>query len=71
MPSLIIKKYRSSEKSELTFESVEDLSVRELRENVSSKLGMSLDDLSKHMNNIMLLEVQLHSLQNWYMVGVC
>ena len=43
---LILRKYRSSEKLELTFENVEDLSVQELRENASSKLGISLDELS-------------------------
>ncbi len=48
MPSsLILRKYKSSEKVELTFENVESTSVEALRESASSKLGIPLSDLSK------------------------
>ena len=47
LKSLFLKKYRTSQKVELTFENVEDLSVRELRESSSNKLGIPLEELSK------------------------
>lgn len=47
MPSLILRKYRSSEDVELNIDNVEGLSVKELRENVASRLEIPLEELSK------------------------
>ena len=47
MPHLILKKYKSSERTELTFDNVDVLSVQELRETVSTRMGVSLDELSE------------------------
>ena len=48
MPSsVILRKYKSAEKTELTFENVENVSVETLRECASSKLGIPLNDLSE------------------------
>ena len=48
--SFIVRKYKSSEKVELTFEGVECLPVESLRESASSKLGIPLNDLSTLQN---------------------
>ena len=45
--SLILRKYKSSEKVEVTFESLECLKVETLREYASTKLDIPLSDLSK------------------------
>lgn len=47
MPFLILRKYRTSEEVELTIDNVEGLSVKELREDASSRLEIPLDELSK------------------------
>ena len=71
MPSLILKKYRTSETLELTFESVENLSVKELKENASSELSISQDDLSKWILYWLCVNSFTLLFQSWYMVGVC
>ena len=47
MPLLILRKYRGSEDVELPIEDLEDLSVKELRENAASRLAIPLEELSK------------------------
>lgn len=47
MPSLLLRKYKTSEKVELQFESIADISIQELKENASSKLQIPLNDLSR------------------------
>lgn len=47
MSSLIFRKYRSADKVELSFDNIEVLSVHEVREMVSSTMGVALEDLSK------------------------
>ena len=47
MPHLILRKYKSSEKIELTVPDLKELSIGELKENASSKLGIPQDELSK------------------------
>ena len=43
MPSLILKKYKTSDKVELSFESVVALTVQDLEQKVSSSVGLAAD----------------------------
>lgn len=49
MPSLIFSRYGSPEEIELNFDDVEVLSVQEVRETVSSTMGVPLEELSKYL----------------------
>lgn len=46
MPSLTIRNFKSSEKLELSVESIDELSVQELKDRVSSSMGIPLEELS-------------------------
>ena len=50
MSSLFLRKYRSSETVELSIQNLNELTVKELKDNVSSKLEIPVDQLSKSWN---------------------
>lgn len=45
MPTLIFKKFRTSEIAELEFDNVEGLPVEEVREKVSSSMKLPVEEL--------------------------
>ncbi len=47
MPTLIFKRFRTSEKVELEFQNLDGLSVEEVREKVSSSMKLPSEDFGK------------------------